>query len=84
MVTTILFFGGPPATMNNVIEWLERLVTTSGITAWMCIYPTVDSIPAIFSMVPQNGVNKSQLNCAYMSILVVAVKTTIRKEDFSQ
>ena len=30
------------------------------------MYPRVDSISAIFSMVPQNSVKKLQLNCAYM------------------
>ena len=32
METTICLFGGPPATVNDVIEWLKRLVTISGIT----------------------------------------------------
>ena len=39
-----LFFGGPPATVNDVIGWFKRLVTISWITACICMYLRVDSI----------------------------------------
>ena len=35
--------------VSDVIEWFKRLVTISGITASICMYPRVDLISSISS-----------------------------------
>ena len=66
METAILFFLGPPATMNDVIEWFERLVTISRDHC-MHVYAPYSRFNFCNSLDGAPKQMELQLNCAGVS-----------------